>query len=185
GTYPLPEAQLDRFMFNVFVDYPEEEEEFAIVRQTTAEHSPTVEKVLDAQAVQELQRIVRRVPVADHVIRYAMRLVRLTRKEKGQVPDFIRDYLNWGAGPRASQYLVLAGKTRAVLYGRYFVTTEDIRAVAAPVLRHRILTNFNAQADGVTADNIIERLIQTVPTDESETAERGKLPNVLRSANAG
>lgn len=184
GTYPLPEAQLDRFMFNVFVDYPEEDEEFQIVRATTAETSETISKVLDAAQVQELQRIVRRVPVADHVIRYAMKIVRMTRVEKPEAPDFVKRYLNWGAGPRASQYLVLAGKTRAVLYGRFFVTTEDIRAVAAPVLRHRIVTNFSAEAEGIRPDDIVRRLIESLPRDESESLDRGQLSEVLGSAHA-
>lgn len=185
GTYPLPEAQLDRFMFNVFVDYPEEEEEFQIVRSTTAEYHPRIVKVLNAEQVMDLQQIVRRVPVADHVIRYAMRLVRMTRCDKPEAPDFIKRFVNWGAGPRASQFLVLAGKTRAVLYGRYFVTTEDIRAVAAPVLRHRIVVNFNAEAEGVSTDDIVKRLIHTLPRDESESLDRGQLSAVLRPANAG
>lgn len=186
GTYPLPEAQLDRFMFDIMVDYPEEDEEFDIVRMTTADFTPSVNKVLDADAVLELQRIVRRVPVADHVIRYAMKLVRATRGDPGKGgSDLVREYITWGAGPRASQYLVLAGKTRAVLYGRYFVTSEDIRAVARPVLRHRIVTNFHAEAEGIRPDDLIERLIDAIPSDDSESLQRGKLPEILRSANAG
>lgn len=184
GTYPLPEAQLDRFMFNVYVDYPDEDEEFAIVRATTSETSVKLEKVLDAVQVMELQRIVRRVPVADHVIRYAMKLVRLTRPGRPEAPAFVNNFVGWGAGPRASQYLVLAAKTRAVLYGRYFVTTEDIRAVAPPVLRHRLLTNFNAEAEGLRPDDIVQRLIEVLPRDESEQLESGKLPKILRSADA-
>ena len=185
GTYPLPEAQLDRFMFNVFVDYPDEDEEFEIVRSTTTEFEPQVSKTLDADAVVGLQRIVRRVPVADHVIRYAMRLVRTTRQGRADAPDFIGNYVTWGAGPRASQYLVLAGKTRAALHGRHFVSTEDIRAVAPPVLRHRIITNFNAEAENIKPDDLIARLIETLPRDESESLDRGSLPDVLGSKNAG
>ncbi|QDU60026.1 ATPase family associated with various cellular activities (AAA) [Planctomycetes bacterium Pan216] len=184
GTYPLPEAQLDRFMFNVLVDYPDEEEEFLIVRSTTGSAEPELSKVLDAKEVLELQGIVRKIPVADHVIRYAMKLVRMTRPAGQEAPDFVQHYVNWGAGPRASQYLVLSAKTRAVLYGRYFVTTEDIRAVAVPVLRHRIITNFNAEAEGIKPDDIVAQLIESLPRDESESLEGGKLPNVLRSANA-
>ncbi len=135
GTYPLPEAQLDRFMFNIFVDYPNEEEEFQIVRQTTADVAATVTPTLSAEEIVELGHIVRRVPVADHVTRYALKFTRLTRREKGDVPDFIKEYVSWGAGPRASQYLVLGAKARAVLHGRYYVNSEDIRAVAFPVLQ--------------------------------------------------
>jgi MoxR-like ATPase len=185
GTYPLPEAQLDRFMFNIFVDYPEEEEEFEIVRVTTAVHRPHVEKALSAREIIELQEIVRKVPVADHVIRYAMKFTRLTRREKGEVPDFIRNYVSWGAGPRATQYLVLGAKARAVLYGRNYASCEDIRAVAAPVLRHRIITNFNAEAEGVRADDIIARLADRIPVDELEEKQSGKLPKVFRSSHAG
>ena len=185
GTYPLPEAQLDRFMFDIHVDYPSEDEEFEIVRQTTAEHTPQLNKVLDAFEVLELQRIVRRVPAADHVIRYAMRLARLSRRDKtGGGSEFVQKYVTWGAGPRASQYLVLAGKARAVLRGRYYVTTEDIRAVALPVLRHRVVTNFNAEADGITTDDVIRRLIDMLPRDESESLDGGKLPEVFRPTHA-
>jgi len=165
GTYPLPEAQLDRFMFNTFVDYPDEDEEFDIVRRTTADITATVTPTLSGEKILALQKIVRRVPVADHVVRYAMRLVRMTRPHKadarrGDVPAFIRDYVTWGAGPRASQYLVLGAKARAVLYGRFHAGLDDIRAVALPVLRHRIVTNFNAEAEGVKPDEIVRRLIE-------------------------
>jgi MoxR-like ATPase len=168
GTYPLPEAQQDRFMFNVLVDYPEEEEEFRIVEMTTAPHQPKVERVLSATDILEMQDIVRKVPVAPYVIRYAMKFTRLTRKEKGVVPDFIRNYVTWGAGPRATQYLVLGAKARAVLHGRYYVSCEDIREVAAPVLRHRIITNFNAEAEGVKPDDIVRRLADIIPRDPNE-----------------
>ena len=124
-------------------------------------------------------------PVADHVSRYAVRITRLTRREKGEVPDFIRDYVSWGAGPRASQYLVLAAKARAVLHGRYYVSTEDIRAVAGPVLRHRIVTNFNAEAEGLKPDDIVKRLIKIVPVDGHEAEHSGKLPKIFKSANVG
>jgi MoxR-like ATPase len=168
GTYPLPEAQQDRFMFNILVGYPEEDEEFRIVEQTTATHQPTVDRVLSATDIQEMQDIVRKVAVAPYVIRYAMKFTRLTRKEQGDVPDFIRRYVTWGAGPRASQYLVLGAKARAVLHGRYYVSTEDIRAVAGPVLRHRIITNFNAEAEGVKPDEIVRRLAEVIPRDPNE-----------------
>jgi MoxR-like ATPase len=170
GTYPLPEAQQDRFMFNIIVDYPEEEEEFRIVEMTTTTHQPQLSRVLSATDILEMQDIVRKVPVAPYVIRYAMKFTRLTRKEKGQVPDFIKDYVTWGAGPRASQFLVLAAKARAVLHGRYYVSCEDIRAVAPPVLRHRIITNFNAEAEGIKPDVIVQRLSDIIPRDPNEKA---------------
>ena len=168
GTYPLPEAQLDRFMFNVMVDYPSEEEEFQIVRRTTADVTNKVMPTLSAEEIVSLGDIVRRVPVADHITRYALKFTRLTRVDRGEVPDFVRDYVSWGAGPRASQYLVLGAKARAVLHGRHFVSCEDIRAVAAPVLRHRIITNFNAEAEGIKPDDIITRLTELIPADERE-----------------
>ncbi len=185
GTYPLPEAQLDRFMFNVFVDYPDEEEEFQIVRQTTADVECKITPTLDAEEIVALGHIVRRVPVADHILRYALQFTRMTRREKGDVPDFIQDYVTWGAGPRASQFLVLGAKARAVLHGRYYVSSDDIRAVAYPVLRHRIITNFNAEAEGVKPDDIIRQLIETIPIDDTETTDSGKQPQIFRSADAG
>ena len=178
GTYPLPEAQLDRFMFKIFVDYPSEDDEFEIVRRTTAPSDAKVDKALNAQDIIHLQDIVRRVPVADHVIRYAMKLVRLTRVSKGDTPKFINENVSWGAGPRASQYLVLGGKARAVLYGRYYVSTEDIQAVALPVLRHRIITNFNAEAEGITSDKIVQELLKFVPAKDSESLNDARLPKV-------
>jgi MoxR-like ATPase len=165
GTYPLPEAQQDRFMFNVRVDYPDEEEEFKIVEQTTALNKPKINRVVSVTDLLEMQDIVRKVPVAPYVIRYAMKFTRATRKEKGQVPDFIRDYVTWGAGPRASQFLVLAAKARAVLKGRFHVSCDDVRSVALPVLRHRIITNFNAEADGIKSDDIVRRLIDVLPRE--------------------
>ena len=186
GTYPLPEAQLDRFMFNVLVDYPDEAEELEIVKRTTADVTPTVSPMLGAEQILALERIVRRGRGADHVTRYALQFTRLTRKEKGEVPDFIRQYVTWGAGPRASQYLILGAKARAVLQGRFFATCDDVRAVAAPVLRHRILLNFNAEAEGVKPDEIVRRLTDFIPADQYEKhAASGKLPEVFRSADAG
>ena len=170
GTYPLPEAQQDRFMFKIFVKYPSWEEEFDIVRLTTAVQKIELTKVLDGEAILQLQEIIRRVPAADHVIQYAMKLVRATRVHEGGVPDVIHDYVSWGAGPRACQYLILAGKVRAVLYGRYHVSAEDIQAVAKPVLRHRIVTNFNADAEGFTTDRIVEKLLEIIPAHESAVA---------------
>jgi MoxR-like ATPase len=163
-------------MFNVLVDYPEEEEEFKIVEMTTSIHRPNVERVLSATDILEMQDIVRKVPVAPYVIRYAMKFTRLTRKEKGAVPEFIRNYVTWGAGPRATQFLVLGAKARAVLHGRYYVSCEDIRAVAVPVLRHRILTNYNAEAEGIKSEDIIKRLAAMIPRDpnEEQLAKRGE-----------
>ncbi|QGJ69650.1 C-compound, carbohydrate catabolism transcriptional control [Planctomycetales bacterium 10988] len=184
GTYPLPEAQLDRFMFNIFVDYPTEEEELQIVKQTTAPQDFEISATLDAAEILQLHQIVRRVPVADHVARYAIQFARLTRKDKGEVPDFVRDFVTYGAGPRASQYLVLGAKARAVLNGRYYVSTEDVRAVALPVLRHRIITNFNAEAEGLTSDDIIRRLIETIPRDANEARTSAAVPEIFRSADA-
>ena len=159
GTYPLPEAQLDRFMFHLEVDYPSADEEVLIVKNTTAGAMPEIEPVLDAQRIVELQELVTRVPVSDEVFQYAVKLVRRTRPEDATAPEYIRDNLSWGAGPRASQYLVLAGKARALLDGRLTVSTQDIDALAAPILRHRMLTNFQAEARGITSNQLIQRLL--------------------------
>jgi len=168
GTYPLPEAQLDRFMFHIRVDYPSEEEEFRIVRQTTTDVETHITATLSGDQILALQKIVRRVPVADHVVRYALDLVRRTRASAPDAPDFVRSYVQWGAGPRASQYLILGAKARAVLQGRCFAGCEDVRAVACPVLRHRILTNFNAEAEGIKTDEIVRRLIATAKSSEGD-----------------
>ncbi len=183
GTYPLPEAQLDRFMFNIHVGYPTEEEEFQIVRMTTQGRTVDLKHVLSGEEVTSLQEIVRRVPVADHVIRYALQLTRLTRRAEGGCPDFVNDYVGWGAGPRASQYLILAGKARALLKGRYHVSTDDIRAVALPVLRHRVVTNFNAEAEGMRSDTIVKRLVEFVPRQGDEAMDRSAA-RLLRDAPA-
>ncbi|MHB8902555.1 MAG: AAA family ATPase, partial [Thermoguttaceae bacterium] len=179
GTYPLPEAQLDRFMFNTFVDYPGEEEELEIIKRTTADLSVETVPSLKAEEILDLQHIVRRVPVADSVARYALALARNTRPNQKGVPEFISEYVSWGAGPRASQYLVLGGKARAVIQGRFFVSQEDIQAVAYPVLRHRIMTNFNAEAEGVKPDEIIRRLIEHVDRSVDRSHVEG-VPEVLR-----
>ncbi|MFM9069568.1 MAG: AAA family ATPase, partial [Planctomycetota bacterium] len=144
GTYPLPEAQLDRFMLQVRVDYPSEDEELEIVLRTTADQPATLRPLLNASQIHELAQIVRRMPIADHVARYALRIARLTRPQQSDAPDFIRSFVEWGAGPRASQCLVLGAKARAVMQGRYHVQPEDLRAIAPPVLRHRLKLNFNA-----------------------------------------
>jgi MoxR-like ATPase len=163
GTYPLPEAQQDRFMFKVFVRYPDYAEEYRIAETTTAVLNQEVSPVLSADDILALQQIVRRVPVAPHVIHYALRLVRATRLNEGGVPSFIKEWCSWGAGPRAVQYLLLGAKARAVLEGRFFATTDDIKSVAHPVLRHRIITNYSAEAEGITSDVVVDRLLSTIP----------------------
>jgi MoxR-like ATPase len=168
-------------MFQIKVGYPSEEEELDIVRRTTARIKAEIDAVLDANDVMEIQRIVRDVPVADHVIRYALRLVRATRvHEAADRPDFVNQYLQWGAGPRASQYLILGAKARAILDGRNHVEPADIRAVAHPVLRHRLIPNFNAEADGVDSDQVIDRLLQVIDPDTTDAETRKQLDQVMR-----
>ena len=162
GTYPLPEAQLDRFMFNIYVDYPSEEEENKIVKSTTSAYAWDLEKVMASEEIIRLQQLARRVPVSDHVVNYAVRLARFTRPHENNSLPYIKNWVNWGAGPRASQYMILGSKTRAILDGRYTPSTADVKAVAKPVLRHRIVTSFNAEADGVGTLDIIEKLLQDV-----------------------
>jgi len=166
GTYPLPEAQLDRFMFMINVDYPSEQEEIEIMKLTTTVQDITLEPVLEREDILRVQDIVRRVPIADHVINYAIKLARSTRVGKPEAPDFIQEWLSWGAGPRAAQYFILGGKARALLYGRYYVSCDDVAAVAHPVLRHRLITNFNAEAEGITTDHITDRLLELIPKTE-------------------
>jgi MoxR-like ATPase len=174
GTYPLPEAQLDRFMFNIIVGYPSRAEELQIMKQTTSTYQPDPKPILSGEQIQTLQGIVRQVVVADHVFDYAADLVRATRPRDPGVPKFISDLVAWGAGPRASQYLILGGKARAILHGRLHVTTEDIKEVAYPVLRHRLVTTFNADAEGITTDTIVGRLIQAVPLPQEQAAAKVK-----------
>src|SRR5437868_11461249 len=174
GTYPLPEAQLDRFMFNIIVGYPSRAEEMQIMQRTTSTHKPDLQPLLDGGTILRLQEVVRQVVVADHVFAYAVDLVRATRPREPDAPKFVPELLAWGAGPRASQYLILGGKARAILHGRLHVTTEDIREVALPVLRHRLVTTFNADADGVTTDMVITRLLQTIPLPQKEAAARAR-----------
>jgi len=168
GTYPLPEAQLDRFMFNIFVDYPNEEEERRIVATTTGAYEADPKVVLAGTDIVRIQRTIRRVPVSDHVVAYAVSLVRHTRPASTD-HQFIKDWVSWGAGPRASQYLVLGAKTRAVLLGRPTPSAEDVRHVALSVLRHRVLPNFNAEADGIGVPTIIEKLLAAVPEPKEKT----------------
>jgi len=159
GTYPLPEAQLDRFMFLIEVDYPSEEEEVMIARTTTGETLPELKSVLSAAEIIDFQQLVRRVPVPDHIYQFAAKLVRRTRPQGPTAPDWLKPLVSWGAGPRAVQYLILGAKSRAALTGGYMVRLEDILAVAAPVLTHRVLTTFTAQAEGIDARRIVERLV--------------------------
>jgi len=159
GTYSLPEAQLDRFMFNVWLDYPSRDEELEIVRTTTSDYEPKLDVILTGEKILELQHLARRVPVSDHVVGYAVDLVKRTRPGFEGAPDYVRQWVTWGAGPRAAQYLIIGAKTRAILDGRPMPEMDDIRAVARPVLRHRLVTSFTAAAEGVTALDIIDRLL--------------------------
>lgn len=179
GTYQLPEAQQDRFMFKVFVKYPSFAEEREIARRTTSMESPQVEPVLSAEEVIELQDIVRQVPVTDHVVDYALAIVRQTRIGEDGTPDFVNEWLSWGAGPRAVQNLLVGGKARALLHGRSHVSTEDIQALAGPVLRHRIVVNFAAVSEGITADSVIQRLIDETPSKEGELTRDPRLQKIF------
>jgi len=166
GTYPLPEAQLDRFLFNIHVGYPSHEDEIDIMRRVAGVAGEAVRDVLHRDEILELQGVIRRVPVADHVFQYAAKLVRATRPGESEAPDFIRDWLSYGAGPRASIFLILAGKARAMLRGRHWVAIEDVKAVALPILRHRIVPNFAALSEGIDSAKVVERLLETIPADE-------------------
>ncbi len=181
GTYPLPEAQQDRFMFKVFVDYPSFDDEFEVARRTTARSTYDVKPVLSGEDILKLQNTIRDVPVSDHVIRYALSLIRQTRIGTEGIPGFITENVGWGAGPRAVQYLILGGKTRALLYGRTHVSTEDIQALAKPVLRHRLAINFAAQSDGITADDVIQQLIDETPTKEDELTNDARFQKIFAS----
>ena len=181
GTYPLPEAQQDRFMFKVFVRYPKFDEEFEIARRTTSLQNEEVHPVLGGDQIIDLQKLVRKVPVSDHVIRYTLALVRQTRLGEPGVPKFVKDWLSWGAGPRAVQYLILGGKARALLHGRVHVQTDDIQALAYAVLRHRILTNFTAASEGITPDVVVKKLIEDTPSKESELSRDERFKKIFAS----
>jgi len=181
GTYPLPEAQQDRFMFKVFVKYPTFEEEFEVARRTTTTQSDNVAPVLSAEEILELQRIVREVPISNHLIRYALALVRQTRTDEPGAPDFVAQQLRWGAGPRAVQFLILGSKARALLQGRTHVAAEDIQALAKPVLRHRLVLSFTAESEGVQADEIIDRLIALTPSQEDELTRDARFQKIFAS----
>jgi MoxR-like ATPase len=179
GTYSLPEAQQDRFMFKVFVKYPTFEEERQIAKRTTSLQPDDVQAVLDAGEILALQNLVRQVPVSDHVVDYALALVRQTRVGESGIPSFVAKQLSWGAGPRAVQFLLLGAKARALLNGRTHVSTEDIQALAAPVLRHRIVVNFSAESEGITSDQIIEQLLRSTPSKEGELTRDPNLAKIF------
>lgn len=179
GTYPLPEAQQDRFMFKVFVKYPTYNEEFEIARRTTAIQMEEPTPVLGGDQILELQKLVRKVPVTDHVIQYTLALVRQTRVTEKGTPKFVRDWLSWGAGPRAVQNLIIGAKARALLYGRAHVQVDDIQALALPVLRHRILTNFTAASEGVTTDAVVKKLLEETPSREGELQQDERFKKIF------
>jgi MoxR-like ATPase len=181
GTYPLPEAQQDRFMFKVFVRYPSFDEEFEIARRTTGLPADEARPVLSAADIVALQRSVREVPISDHLVRYALAIVRQTRAGEPGVPDFVSEQLVWGAGPRAVQFLIVGSKGRALLQGRSHVAAEDIRSLAAPVLRHRIVVGFAAESEGVTPDALIERIVDGTPTHEDALARDPRFQTIFAS----
>ena len=166
GTYPLPEAQLDRFMFHISVSYPTLDQEIDIVKSTTSAYKPILKKILDPESIIRLQDMVLRVPASEHVIKYAVNLARLSRPSEAESPKYVKDWVSWGAGPRASQYLIWGAKSRAILQGRYAVTCDDIRAIAKPVLQHRIIPNFHADAEGIDSIKVIELLLKEVGEGE-------------------
>jgi MoxR-like ATPase len=181
GTYPLPEAQQDRFMFKVFVNYPSFQEEFEIARRTTALAMEEVRPVLTGEQILDLQILVRKVPVTDHVIQFTLALVRQTRIGEAGAPKFVRDWLSWGAGPRAVQYLIIGAKARALLHGRSHVQCEDIQALALPVLRHRVTTNFTAASEGISTDAVIKRLVDETPSREGELTKDERFKKIFAS----
>ncbi len=164
GTYPLPEAQLDRFMLQVDVGYPSEDDEVKIALQQSSDYRPTIEPILSPERIVELQDLVLRVPAAEHVVRYAVALARKTRPAEPDAPDFVRESVSWGAGPRASQNLILAGKARAILSGRFAASIEDVQALARPVLQHRLIMSYRAEAEGIKPVHVIDRLVATIPS---------------------
>jgi MoxR-like ATPase len=181
GTYPLPEAQQDRFMFKVLVSYPSFDEEFEVARRTTTGAAPEVEAVLSPEEILQLQELVRSVPISDHLIRYTLALVRQTRVREAAAADFAREQLAWGAGPRATQFLILGAKARALVRGRPHVALEDIQTLAKPVLRHRLVVNFAAESDGITTDDIVDRLLSVTPTREDELVHDDRFQKIFAS----
>ncbi|QEG42272.1 AAA family ATPase [Roseimaritima ulvae] len=181
GTYPLPEAQQDRFMFKIFVRYPSFDEEFEVARRTTGTGIADVQPILSGEDILALQDLVRQVPVSDHVVRFALSLVRQTRVGSEGVPDFVEELVGWGAGPRAVQFLILGGKARALLEGRFHVQVEDIAALAPPVLRHRMVVNFAAESDGVSSDDVIQRILAATPKTEDELTRDARFQKIFAS----
>ncbi len=181
GTYPLPEAQQDRFMFKIFVRYPRFEEEFEVARRTTNPQQPVTEAVLSGPDILQLQQMVREVPISDHLIRYTLSLVRQTRVGEPGVPEIVSQYVTWGAGPRAVQFMILGAKARALLHGRSYVCCEDLQALAKPVLRHRLVRNFAAESEGISTDWIVDRLLELTPTQEDELLKDGRFQAILAS----
>jgi len=181
GTYPLPEAQLDRFMLQVMVGYPSEQEELEVMRRSSTKGEVEVRSIINAQQIEQVQRVIQHAPVSDHVLRYALRLARSTRAhESEQVPEIVRDYIAWGAGPRASEALIQGAKAHALLIGSGIVGIDSVRAVAHPVLRHRILTNFNAQADQISPDMIVDQLLSEVSQDSMSAADKSLTQPAIR-----
>jgi MoxR-like ATPase len=181
GTYPLPEAQLDRFMFQILIKYPSEAEELEVMRRSAHKAEVTIERVVSPEDIARVGAAIRRVPISESVMRYALRLVRTTRigeADPARTPQIVRDYVSWGAGPRASEYLILGAKARALFAGEACATPDHIREVAVPVLRHRVLLNFNAEADQVTTEDVIRGLLEGVPVEESEAAVRAQMDDV-------
>jgi len=181
GTYPLPEAQQDRFMFKVFVNYPSFSEEFEIARRTTAALDDRIESVVTAEQIVQLQQVVREVPISDWLVRYTLALVRQTRVREAGIPDFVAEHVAWGAGPRAVQFLILGAKARALLHGRPYVALEDIQALAKPVLRHRLVMNFTAESEDITADAIVDYLLRTTPTRDDQLTSDARFKAILAS----
>jgi len=185
GTYPLPEAQLDRFMLNILISYPSRDDEIRIFKTTTSDEMPQASTVMDGRQIMQVQKIVRRMPVSEHVLEYVANLVRATRPECREAPPFVKSYVEWGAGPRAGQYLVLAAKARALIDGRFNVSCSDVRAITHPVMRHRMFMNFNADSEGITVEEIINRLLDTVQEpDEKAYAEKARKEKAKQAATA-
>jgi MoxR-like ATPase len=184
GTYPLPEAQLDRFMLNIKVAYPRNDEELNIMNLAESPFDIKLEKILSKEDILQFQSMVKQVPVADYILKYTLKLVRQTRvtavgDDLSSVPEFIKQWVSWGAGPRASQYIITSAQARALLQGRFYVTSEDVKAVAYPVQRHRIIRNFAAEAEGISTDNIIGQLIEMTPLSKNELLEDKSLPKIF------
>lgn len=184
GTYPLPEAQLDRFMFQILINYPDEESEFELIRRTTEESETAISALIEEPEIVFLQQLVRRIPVADPIIRYAMKLVRLSRPNEPGSLDIVNKYVEWGAGPRAGQYLILGAKARAMLRGEYYASTADVNAVAPLVLGHRLIRNFEAEADGIATEEILARLVEAASQDSKTPGLHERIVNYLRPSKS-